>query len=280
MDSLPQPIPDEYKTTKIVLRRIPAGSFVMGSPIGELGRDADETEHSVYLSKSYYLGIFEVTQKQWERVMGTWPSHFANLTYRERRPVENISYADVRGDQNGSGWPGADGVDQNSFVGRLRSKALLRFDLPTEAQWEYACRAGTTTALNSGGNLTNDGIDPGMAQLGRYLFNGGGNGDPDDTTVTTASGTTIVGSYFPNEWGLYDMHGNIWEWCRDWYGDYSGSETDPAGAASNWARVLRSGGWNGGADWCRSANRDLENPAAKGFKYGLRLYMPATFEPE
>ena len=146
---------DEYKTTKLVLRRIPAGTFTMGSPTNELGRGGDETQHQVTLSQGFCIGVFEVTQKQWERVMGNWPSWYTNASYRDSRPVEQTSYNDIRGSSAGAGWPSNNNVNATSFMGNLRAKTGLGFDLPTESQWEYAGRAGTITALNSGYNLTN-----------------------------------------------------------------------------------------------------------------------------
>jgi hypothetical protein len=107
---------EEHRTTKLVLRRIPAGVFTMGSPSGELGRDSDETQHQVTLTKDFYIGVFEVTQEQWYRVMGDWPSYFNNVTYRDSRPVERVSYNDIRGSSAGAGWPGSAAVDAASFI--------------------------------------------------------------------------------------------------------------------------------------------------------------------
>ncbi|MDQ0288418.1 SUMF1/EgtB/PvdO family nonheme iron enzyme [Oligosphaera ethanolica] len=261
---------DEYKTTKLVLRKIPAGTFTMGSPANELGRDPDETQHPVTLTKDFYVGVFEVTQKQWERVMGNWPSWFSNASYRDARPVEQISYDDIRGSSAGAGWPGNNAVDAGSFLGRLRTKTGLDFDLPTEAQWEYACRAGTTTALNSGKNLTDEYECPNVAEVGRYWYNGGSGYSSDgDTSV----GSAKVGSYLPNQWGLYDMHGNVWEWCLDWYQSELGSaaQTDPPGAAGGSDRVARGGGWGRYAYDCRSADRNRDWPSRRGIILGFRL---------
>jgi formylglycine-generating enzyme required for sulfatase activity len=262
---------DEYKTTKLVLRRIPAGSFMMGSPKDELGRWDDETLHRVTLSKDFYVGVFEVTQKQWERVMGTWPSVFKNASYRNARPVEQVSYDDIRGSGAGSKWPATNAVDAGSFLGRLRTKTGLDFDLPTEAQWEYACRAGTTTALNSGKNLTDIYNCPNMAEVGRYWYNGG---KDYSTGGDTSRGTAKVGSYKPNRWGLYDMHGNVYEWCLDWFQPTLGSsvQTDPRGAASGTDRARRGGSWGFSAGRWRSANRDGGNPPSGRYgDLGFRL---------
>ena len=128
---------DEYKTTKLVMRRIPAGTFTMGSPSGELSRSDDERQHRVTLTKDFYIGVFEVTQRQWELVMGNWPSYFSNTTYYQTRPVEQVTYSDIRGYSAGTHWPANDAVDAESFMGRLRAKTgLATLDLPTESQWE------------------------------------------------------------------------------------------------------------------------------------------------
>ncbi len=261
---------DEYKTDKLVLRRIEPGTFVMGSPEGELGRQGNETQHEVTLTKAFYIGVFEVTQRQWERVMGDWPSHFNNEKCRDERPVEMVSYNDIRGVNAGAGWPATNNVDAVSFMGRLRARTGQAFDLPTEAQWEYACRAGTVTALNSGKKLTSEESCPNLSEVGRYKANSGGGAPNGDTRV----GTAQAGSYPPNAWGLYDLHGNVWEWCLDWRGNYSGPESDPKGAASGSGRVFRGGCWFHIAFYCRSAYRLYSYPDYRGINYGFRAVLP------
>ena len=261
---------EEYKTTKLVFRRIPAGTFTMGSPTNELGRYDDETQHQVTLKQPFYICVFDVTQKQWERVMGTWPSWFNNTSYRDSRPVEQVSYNDIRGASAGTNWPANGNVDVDSFMGRLRARTGKTFDLPTESQWEYAGRAGTTTALNSGYNLTNTNSDAHMSEVGRYWYNGGSN---YEQSVDTSGATAQVGSYLPNQWGLYDIHGNVLEWCLDWYGSYPGTVSDPQGATSGSYRVFRGGSWSYGTDFCRLAFRPNYYPDTADRQIGFRTVL-------
>ena len=190
--------------------------------------------------------------------MGTKPSYFNNAAYYATRPVECVSYDMIRGTSSiaGAGWPTyGHEVDATSFMGKLQTKTGLIFDLPTEAQWEHACRAGTTTALNSGKNLTSTDQDANMAEVGRYRYNGG---SEYSQNCAPANGTAKVGNYLPNAWGLYDMHGNIGEWCLDWWdGDaYSpDAATNPNGQTTGSGRVSRGGGWDDTANRCRSASR-------------------------
>ena len=256
---------DTCRTTELWLRKIPAGTFMMGSPEDEVGRDTDETQHEVTLTQDYYMGVFECTQKQWELVMGSNPSSYQG----DCRPVEYVSYNTIRGTgaQAGAGWPTyGHAVDASSFMGKLQAKTGLVFDLPTEAQWEYACRAGTITALNSGKNLTNTGQDDAMDEVGRYSYNkSDGKGG--------YSKHTTVGSYLPNAWGLYDMHGNVWEWCLDWYnGSYGiAAVSDPVGPNTGSYRVKRGGSWGYGASYCRSAFRGNSTPSNYSSDYGFRV---------
>ena len=258
---------DTCRTTELWLRRIPKGTFIMGSSEDEVGHSDDETQHKVTLTQDYYIGVFECTQRQWELVMGTKPSHFNNVDYYETRPVEQVSYDEIRG----KNWPSSGHtVNASSFMGRLREKTGLTFDLPTEAQWEYACRAGTTTALNSGKNLILANYDIRMNEVGRYWFNGG---DDYSQDCTTANGTAKVGSYLPNAWGLYDMHGNVIEWCLDWYISNYGETAveNPPGSNAGFERVLRGGSCGVYAWGCRSASRGYYFSAGNGGDIGFRI---------
>ena len=249
---------NEYKGDKIVLRRIHPGSYLAGSPSSpaESGRTADyEVQHRVAISRPFYIGLFEITQKQYKNVTGKEPSSLAG----DYRPVERVSYEMIRGVTSSANWPAVTNVSESSFIGKLLQKckakdpttgeytmAVAGFDLPTEFQWEYACRAGTTGAHNA----TNE-----LALLGRYSGNlNDDHGNPE--------GHTTVGSYLPNQWGLYDMHGNVNEWCRDWFLDHVetlAQYVDPVGPPSGTKRVMRGGSWSNaaynGPAACRSANR-------------------------
>ncbi len=236
---------DEFKGDKLVLRRIEAGTFNMGSPENEIGHEyrstpGSETLHTVTLSKPFYIGVFEVTQRQYTLITGKNPAVFKG----DFRPVDKVSYGDIRGKANGSSFPEHSQVDADSFLGALRAKTDLNFDLPTEAEWEYACRAGTTTALNSGYNLENYVISYNLVRLGRYIFN------QDDGKGGYTNGTTTVGSYEPNRWGLYDMHGNVAEWCLDWWEVQTDKQvTDPVGPGTGTCRVARGGFFGGSYYW-------------------------------
>jgi len=231
----------------------------MDSPQNELGRFDRETQHHVTLTQDYYIGVFPCTQRQYELVMGFNPSHFEGNDL----PVEQVSYNMLRGANEGSKWPSGADVDEDSFFGRLQQRTGLMLDLPTEAEWEYACRAGTTTALNSGKNLTSE--DGNCANLNEVAWYGVNSGDT----------THPVGLKKPNAWGLYDMHGNVCEWCLDWYGDCpDAAVTDPQGAESGGGRALRGGDWYDYAQYCRSANRGYGIPSREinliGFRVALR----------
>ena len=237
---------EEYKTTKILLRRIEPGTVtVCGTK-------------PVTLTKPFYVGVFEVTQKQYEQVMGKNPSQCKGDT----RPVEYVSWNDIRGNSAEHNWPDSKSVAPASFIGILRAKTGLDFDLPTESQWEYACRAGASSDYNNGASTEND-----LKILGRY----GGN-------ISDGRGGysehTQVGSYAPNAWGLFDMHGNVAEWCLDWGSSLNG---DPASdwrgvSAGSW-RVQRGGSWEDNSDLAGASTRHGSAPSSSFFSYGFRLSM-------
>ena len=205
------------------------------------------------LTKGFYVGIFEVTDQQYGTI-----AQVAYNTYRPMIARDDATYSMIRGSNAGAGWPASNAVDSDSFLGKLRAATGLSFDLPTEAQWEYACRATTTTALNSGKNLSNKYACQEMDEVGAYMDN---EGYP-----------TTVGSYRANNWGLYDMHGNVLEFCLDWYDSVSSDAvTDPKGPNSGSGRVVRGGNSNRDALYCRSAWRGDQSAATD--YYGFRLVL-------
>ena len=242
---------DVCRTTELWLRLIPAGTFTMGSPADEPGRQDDETPRQVTVSKPFYMGIFEVTQKQYLLVMGG-----ANPAKDkgDARPVERVSYDMLRGSAAGSKWPADNEVDAASFFGKLREKSNVLADLPTEAQWEYACRAGTVVLGN------------GMTEVGRYV------GNADDAKWGYSGKHTKVGMYLPNAYGLYDMHGNVREWCLDWYGSYGADAVaDPRGPVSGDGRIQRGGDYSSTAPQCRPAHRTRNYPYITNDTTGFRV---------
>ena len=273
----------EYKGDKIVLRRIHPGSYMAGSPSSpaEANRTAaNEVQHRVAISKPFYIGLFEVTQQQYLNVVGgTNPSQYKGDDW-QYRPVEKVSWNTIRGTGN---WPNSTNVLATSFMGKLCAKcrslnpdtrqyteSVAGFDLPTEFQWEYACRAGTTGAFNTTNaydNAISSQQEAQLKKLGRYSGNKTDGRGPGDAH-------TIVGSYEPNQWGLYDMHGNVYEWCLDWFkADVQtlAQEVDPVGAASGSHRVMRGGSWGSAVGNCRSAFRNNVIPSNADDYGGFRL---------
>ena len=213
---------------KLDMVLIPAREFQMGSPESEKYHQDNALQHEVTLTKPFYMGKYEVTQEQWESVMGNSPS---SRTKGAKLPVTNVSWEDCQ-----------------EFIKKLNEKTSGGYRLPTEAEWEYACRAGTTTAYSYGDNLTKS-----------------------DANIDGDS-IKAVGSYRPNAFGLYDMHGNVWEWCNDWYGSLQDGEvTDPKGAATGISRVLRGGSFNNNESKARSSNRNNNTPTNRGTDLGFRL---------
>ena len=241
--------------------RVPGGTFIMGSPITEPGWSNEETQHQVRLS-GFYLDRKPVTQQDYAEAAGVNPSRFVG----RRLPVENVSwfdaaaYCNLRSQQEGLApaytIKGGE-VAWNRDAGGYR--------LPTEAEWEYACRAGTKTPFSTGARITTEqanfnGTIPAAHTLLPGIFRG----------ATTPSGT-----FPPNPWGLYDMHGNVYEWCWDWYGEYRiGLQQDPTGPARGSEKVIRGGSWNYPAFRLRSASRARDVPAYRGGGVGFRLLLP------
>ena len=286
---------DEYKTSKLVLRHIPAGSFIMGGRATDYPGAVNTNLHMVTLTKDFYMGVFEVTQRQWELVMGNRPSAFTNEACYATRPVEQVSYRDIRGWVKGITWPESKEVDESSFIGQLRKKVgFTVFDLPTEAQWQYACRAGTTTALSSGQNLSSMSNAVELAEIARYAFNSGWAIDTylsiadgyrwTDYNCTTDKGTAAVGAYQPNPFGLYDMHGNVCEIALDVFTNYLTQVVNPVGApsASSNRRVYCCGCWRFPA-FSSSAGRHQGDDLAyssRAFSCGFRLCLQGGELPD
>ncbi len=289
----------DYRTSRLVMRKIMAKdvTWTMGSTTLEPYRDTDENTFRVSLTNNYYIGVFEITQSQWELVQTNRPapSYFTDLADRPMRPVEQVSYNEIRNVNyrtTSANWP-AD-PDEASFLGILNRRTGLDFELPSEAQWEFAARAGNGDTRWGEGSVVQDdnnngARDTNLAKIGRYRHNGGyiGTAEPAATCGAT-NGTAIAGTYAPNDWGLYDMHGNVWEWCLDWYQsditanggivniDTSDATKPLSGTASE--RVVRSGTWGNSASLCRSASRHKYNPAQTLKQVGFRVVCTAGLQ--
>ena len=221
-------ITDLGKDVKLEMILIPAGKFVMGSPASEKGHRVNETQHEVTLTKPFYMGKYEVTQDQWDAVMVNNRSFYRG----PKLPVTSVSWENCQ-----------------EFIKKLNAKTSGGYRLPTEAEWEYSCRAGTATAYSNGDIITKN-----------------------DSNVEGLS-TKVVGSYKPNAFGLYDMHGNVWEWCEDWKVDYPKEAViDPKGPEAGKNRVLRGGSFTGVGMHSRSANWFDNLPSTWNIDYlGFRL---------
>jgi len=290
-----------YKTTTLLMRKIMAKdvTWTMGSTTLETQRNATrEATHQVALTNNYYIGVYEITQAQWSLIQTSnpTPSHFNNATDRAMRPVEQVCYNEIRNSNNSVtadtsyDWPAA--PNPNSFLGKLKTKTGIYFDLPSEAQWEFAARAGNgDTKWGDGSGILNGDADVNLNLHGRYERNGGkvksGTNyvNPAQSCGAT-NGTAVVGSYAPNSWGIYDVHGNVWEWCLDWYEDninVNGGKVNidhaaPAktlSGASGTDRVRRGGSWNFVAGDCRPACRNSYVPMNRGNGNGLRVLCTA-----
>jgi formylglycine-generating enzyme required for sulfatase activity len=248
---------------------IPKGTFTMGSPDGEPERDKDETQHQVTLTQDFFLGKYEVTQAEYETVMGYNPSYFKG----KRRPVEQVSWYDAvwfcnqMSERDGR-------TPYYTITGEVRNGQSIKkatvtiqgdatgYRLPTEAEWEYACRAGEKGPFSFGANITPQQVN----YDGDYPYDGAKTGM---NRIKTVDVDTLPG----NRFNLHQMHGNVYEWCWDRYADYSsGSTTDPVGPSTGSFRVLRGGSWyDCGARFCRSAVRDDRAPDYRWGSLGFRV---------
>jgi len=245
-DSEPKSFPEDYNycpycsksladvtvnSIAMKLTLIKPGSFMMGS---DSGIPNEKPVHKVTLTEPFYIGVHEVTQEQYEKVMKANPAYFKG----PKRPVEAVSWNDAQ-----------------EFCRRLSKMENRRYRLPTEAEWEYACRAGTSTEYYWGSNF-----DPRYAWL----------------THKSGQATHDVGTRLPNAWGLYDMSGNVWEWCEDWYAEYPASsdeQVDPKGPSAGKSRVLRGGSWFSYPGYCRSADRSRSTPDYRSSSVGFRIVL-------
>jgi formylglycine-generating enzyme required for sulfatase activity len=236
---------------------IPAGAFLMGSPGYEAHRHKGETQHRVRISRPFYMQTTEVTLKQWRAIMGR--KLFGRRKGKGSMPVTRVSWHDC-----------------TDFLKKLNALNQGRYRLPTEAEWEYACRAGSTTAFSWGNG----------ADCSKAMFGNNSRKSEECLEYVKSSKRLLpnspapVQSYPPNAWGLYDMHGNVWEWCQDWYGPYPASPVeDPSGPVSGPGRVRRGGSWFKHSYSCRSANRAYGHPPTRYRTTGFRLVRDVGKSP-
>ena len=263
---------DMYKTDWLLMRKIPAAnvSWRMGSPTTETGRfEKREKARLVTLTNDFYIGVYPCTQRQYELIHGDRPSSFNNNAYYATRPVQKIDYVSLRGATPTYDWPTTDfAVDPNGFFGLLRKlSGINTFDLPGDAEWEFACRAGTGTSIY-GSSLA------AIACQGRTQSPG--------ADVDTTKGTDAVGNYEPNAFGLYDMIGNVWEYCRDWFQEtttdfdpLTGPTASSGNSTGNGCRIGRGGAWYRTSEFLRSAHRHPFNPPTADPQCGFRVWCKA-----
>ena len=227
---------------------IPAGAFNMGSPLNEPYRKKDEVQHKVTINEPFYIQATEVTLDQWRALMGK--KFFGRRKGTGNTPVVKVSWRDCM-----------------DFIRKLNALSEWSYRLPTEAEWEYACRAGSSTAYSWGS----------IIDCGKAMYSNNSLKSTECLDYVKSKGLPVdqpapVKSYTPNSWGLYDMHGNVWEWCQDWYGEYIiGAKIDPLGAGSGSERVRRGGSWFKYGYSCRSANRNYGHPGSRYKTTGFRL---------
>jgi formylglycine-generating enzyme required for sulfatase activity len=303
----------DYRTTTILMRKIMAKdvTWTMGSTALETMRNKNDSEktHKVTLTNNYYIGVFEITQSQWGLIKADnlTPSRYNNPAYRAMRPVEQVSYNEIRNsaDKNANtayDWPAE--PNPGSFLGLLYQKTGIRFDLPSEAQWEYACRAGNgDTMWGDGSGILNVQEDENLEKMARTQYNGGrvknssGGWGNAPAGCDLSKGTAQVGTYKQNDWGLYDMHGNVWERCLDWYADDIATTKDVSGLSYNGRvnidpansqallsgqtaslRIIRGGSHYLGADAARSAHRSPQSPNGTSFAICFRVVCTAALK--
>ncbi len=244
----PQAKPDSKSITntldmKFVL--VSPGTFMMGSPKEEKERKPDEAQHKVTLTKGFYMSVYPVTQEQWTAIMGKNPSKFQG---DKNLPVEQVNWSECQ-----------------EFIKKLQEKDKRSYRLPTEAEWEYACRAGTTTPFHFGETISTEQAN----YNGNYVYGTGKKGLYREKTVP-------VGSFPANAWGLHDMHGNVWQWCQDLFAEYPKQDvaTDPLGTTGE-NRVIRGGSWIDNPLECRSAYRGGCKPTLRHGLIGFRLCFNA-----
>lgn len=261
----------ESKTSSIGLKMlpIPAGTFTMGSPSTEKSRGRDEDQVEVELTEPFLMGETEVTQAQWKAVMKTSTAEqVASKDGPLGRGANLVDEASATGpDQPMCFVNWADALRFCEQLTELDREAGVidegfKYSLPTEAQWEYACRAGTTTVFAFGDTLTSDQAN----FFGKMPYGVDEEGEYREKT-------TVVKTFKPNAWGLYDMHGNLYEWCLDWYGEALEGGKDPVGPAEGDGYIIRGGTWNRKATSCRSAYRYSSNPTARGYNIGFRVVL-------
>ena len=273
-ESLPYDVTNNlFKTEYLVMRKIPAGGVLwrMGSPTSETGRQSNgrETPHLVTLANDFYIGVFEMTQKQYELIKGDNPSN--GNENRETRPVERVSWEMLRGTTDTYNWP-ANGhaVDSSTFIGKLRKHTGVNsFDIPLETQWEFACRAGCGNAIYTGKEIASDAsvADANMDEVA--------------WTKGNATQTQQVGKLVPNAYGLYDMLGNVWEWCIDAFQtDITACDPNvgPTGLAADASRVSRGGGVGNWPKDCRVARRSSDTRTYTNSFYGFRIACAAEVQ--
>ena len=262
---------DKYRTSHLVMKKVHAAgkTFTMGSPTDENpNRLASEVQHPVSFTKDYYLAIYEMTRKQFALLGCTVAATYGaqDTPYDgddpDQTPIGRILYNNLRGSvDDGIDWP-TTGSTVGGYLATMRSATGLALDLPTEAQWEFACRAGTTTAMYNG-----------KPNAGTW-----GNSDCNDIawyTGTSEQKPHAVGGKQPNDWGFYDMYGNVREWCLDWYATYGSTlAVDPQGPSSGTERVIRSSYYWDGSRGMRSAYRTSQYPRTADTTYGFRLCLP------